>query len=74
MKTAVYSVLLWVAASILLSSCSLESNPPHALKLQHLQPPASAVLKVDYIDNDISLLSFDLNEEFNDIPVKIYSL
>lgn len=75
MKTVAYtSALLWVVASILLSGCSAESNQSQVIKPQQSQPPARAVLNVDYIDNDISLLGFDLNEELIHTPIKTYSL
>lgn len=75
MKSVAYSsVFLWAVTGMLLSGCSAESNQPHALKQQHRQLPAEAVLKVDYIDNEASLLNFDLNEEFIHTPIKTYSL
>ncbi len=75
MKSVAYSsVFLWAVTSMLLSGCSSESNQPHSLKQQHRQAPTDTGLKIDYIDNEVSLLNFDLSEEFTLTPIKTYSL
>ena len=74
MKSVAYTpVLLWALTTIVLSGCSPDTNKLHALNCQPELPPASVMLKTDYIDNDASLLSSDLSEEFINIQAKTYS-
>ncbi len=73
-STGYTSVCLWALTALLLSGCSPEISEHHSLQPLQALPATSVVLKVGYIDNDISLLGFDLHEVIFNTEEKTYSL
>ncbi|HHX35793.1 MAG TPA: hypothetical protein GX719_11030 [Gammaproteobacteria bacterium] len=73
-STGYTSAFLWVLTALLLSGCSPKISEHHSLKSRQELPATSEVLKADYIDNDISLLGFDLDEAIFSREEKTYSL